>query len=320
MLQLPPHDPKSILPGYVRTGEELVGNTIAEVPMLISPIFPKVGVVAISGSSDTGKSSLLRQLGMDIVSGKEKFLGFKIYPTHRSVIYVSTEDDESALSSLIKRQNVGNLLPHNFKSLRFIFETDEIYQKIVAELERRPADMVVIDAFADLYGGDLNRVNEVRKYLHSFVEVANKYKCLILFLHHTAKRTESAQPSKNNLIGSQGFEGKMRLVVELRKDFANPSSHIRHFCIVKGNYVPEEYKNRSYALIFSDNLTFEDTGIRVPFEQLAPTNGRQANLEARERARELHTEGLAITEIHRRMVEEGYTLARSTIGNYVKEE
>lgn len=307
-----------VYPDYVITGEELVSNNIIEIPKLIDPIFPKVGVVAIAGSSDTGKSSFLRQLGMDIVSGKENFLGFTINAEHRSVIYVSTEDDEYAISSLIKKQNVQNLPAENFRNLRYIFDTEDLQGKLISELDRQTADMVIIDAFSDLFGGDLNRVNEVRNYLHKFVGIANKYRCLIVFLHHTAKRTESIAPSKHNLIGSQGFEGKMRVVIELRKDFQNPGSSARHMCIVKGNYLSEEYKNRSFVLTFTQSLTFENTGHRVLFENLAPSDGRQTNLAARNRARELHADGLTVTEIHEQMLDEGFTTARSTIGNYVR--
>lgn len=307
-----------VYPDYVITGEELVSNNIIEIPKLIDPIFPKVGVVAIAGSSDTGKSSFLRQIAMDIVSGKEKFLGFTINAEHKSVIYVSTEDDEYAISSLIKRQNVQNLTADKYRNLRYIFDTEDLQGKLISELDRQPADMIIVDAFSDLYSGDLNRVNEVRTYLHKFVEITNKYRCLIVFLHHTAKRTESVAPSKHNLIGSQGFEGKMRLVIELRKDFQNPGSNIRHMCIVKGNYLSEEYKNKSFVLNFTQNLTFKNTGQRIPFENLAPSDGRQANLAARNRARELQVEGLTVTEIHDQMLDEGFTAARSTIGNYVR--
>lgn len=307
-----------VYPDYVITGEELVSNNIIEIPKLIDPIFPKVGVVAIAGSSDTGKSSFLRQLGMDIVSGKENFLGFTVNAEHRSVIYVSTEDDEYAISSLIKRQNVQNLAAENFRNLRYIFDTEDLMGKLNSELDRQTADMIILDAFSDLYSGDLNRVNEVRTYLHKFVEIANKYRCLIVFLHHTAKRTESVAPSKHNLIGSQGFEGKMRLVIEMRKDFRNPGSNIRHMCIVKGNYLSETYKNKSFVLNFTQNLTFENTGQRIPFENLAPADGRQTNRAARNRARELQAEGLSVTEIYEQMREEGFTSGRSTVGTYVR--
>src|SRR5512140_3221757 len=132
MLALPVHTNTPKLPDYIKTGEELVGNSITDIPMLINPIFPKVGVVALSGSSDTGKSSLLRQLGMEIVSGKDYFLGFRIMAEHRSVIYVSTEDDEFAISSLIKKQNSYNLTADKYRGLRFIFDTQTLDKKIIA--------------------------------------------------------------------------------------------------------------------------------------------------------------------------------------------
>ena len=317
MLALTAHPEVRQVPSFIVTGEELIGNTITDIPKLIDPIFPSVGVIAIAGSSDTGKSSLLRQLAMEIVSGKDAFLGFPIKAIHNSVLYVSTEDDFYALSSLMKIQNVERKAPSTYSGLRFIFNSTNILGKIEAELKRKPVDAVIIDAFADLYGGDMNRTNEVRNYLQKFTDLAIQFKCLFIFLHHTSKRTEENPPSKHNMIGSQGFEAKMRLVVELRKDFQNPSSGKRHFCIVKGNYLADSYKNSSYELTFTSNLVFETTGRRIPFEKLAPQDGRRTNVEARDRARELHSEGKTIVEIHEIMTEEGYTAARSTIGNYV---
>ncbi len=76
------------------SGEELLGKNIQVIPKLLEPILPKVGVIALGGSSDTGKSTILRQLAMAIVSKEEDFLGFKLTPEHHSAIYLSTEDDE----------------------------------------------------------------------------------------------------------------------------------------------------------------------------------------------------------------------------------
>jgi len=87
-------------------------------------------------------------------------------------------------------------------------------------------------------------------------------------LHHTGKRTENLEPSKNNAIGSQGFEAKMRLVLELRLDRAEPD--LRHLCIVKGNYLPQFEKTASYVVSMDDNFVFSDTGNRVQFDELVP--------------------------------------------------
>lgn len=308
----------NVLPEYVITGETLVANSITEIPKLMEPLFPRMGLVALAGSSDTGKSTLLRQLAMEIVSGQNSFLDFRLIPEHKSVLYVSTEDDDYAISSLIKKQNYKNLSSECYKGLRFIFETTELDKKILAELNRQSVDVIIIDAFSDLYGGDMNRTNEVRTFLQKFANIAKTFNCLIIFLHHTSKRTETQTPSKHNMIGSQGFEAKMRLVIELRRDQMDPSGNKRHFCIVKGNYLPEDFKSRSYVLRFTDHMTFENTGQRVSFESLVPPNGRRNNDAIRERAEELRSEGLTIREIHERLEEEGYDIARSTVGNWLR--
>lgn len=117
-------------------------------------------------------------------------------------------------------------------------------------LTRQPADVVIIDCFSDAFGGDLKDTQKIRSYLHPYQELALKHQCLILFLHHTSKRTEAYEPSKHNLLSGQGFEAKMRLVIELRADISDPT--IRHLCIVKGNYLPGNMKRESYVLRFDE--------------------------------------------------------------------
>ena len=56
---------------YTVSAEELLRKSGENMPCLIEPIFPKVGIVAIAGSSDAGKSTLMRQLCMSITSGME---------------------------------------------------------------------------------------------------------------------------------------------------------------------------------------------------------------------------------------------------------
>ena len=136
MLALTAHPEVRQAPSFIVTGEELIGNSIADIPKLIDPIFPSVGVIAIAGSSDTGKSSLLRQLAIEIVTRKETFIGFPIKAVHNSVLYVSTEDDYYALSSLMKIQNVEMKAPSNFEGLRFIFDSTNLFEKITSELKR----------------------------------------------------------------------------------------------------------------------------------------------------------------------------------------
>jgi KaiC/GvpD/RAD55 family RecA-like ATPase len=279
---------------YLVNGYDMLSTTTMQMDYLLSPLLPRVGVAALVGSSDSGKSTLLRGLAMAVSSGARRYLGFELLPKHHSAIYVSTEDDAAAIGALMQRQLEELCTPKEaYATLDFIFDTDNLITNLEAMLEDRPRDLVIVDAFADLYTGPMNENNRVRSYLNQFSQLAAKHDTLFIFLHHTGKRTEVLAPSKHNAIGSQGFEAKMRLMMELRPD---PERHdIRHLCIVKGNYLPQEYKHDSFELRFTDALNFEATGERVPFAMLKE---RDTDLDSRaELARTMRSEGKTLQQI-----------------------
>src|ERR1043165_3088844 len=251
---------------------EVAANTIMEtgllqMPCLVEPFLQQTGLACLAGSSDTGKSTFLRQLALAIVAGDTDFLGFKLNTRHRSVLYVSTEDDQVALNYLLNQQ-AWNYRTEQMQQLRFIFEYEDLLLKLDESLTNCPADVVPIDCFADSFSEDLKDTQKIRTFLSAFQQLAVKHQCLILFLHHTLKRSEHREPSKNNLLAGQGFEAKMRLVMELRADLSNPNH--RHLCIVTGNYLSAIHKKESYVLHFNEQeFSFTNTNERVPFELLA---------------------------------------------------
>ena len=66
------------------TGEMLLMKQIHEIPTLAEPLFPKVGMACLAGSSDTGKSAFLRQMAMAVSAGLQYFLGMKLNVVHHS--------------------------------------------------------------------------------------------------------------------------------------------------------------------------------------------------------------------------------------------
>jgi archaellum biogenesis ATPase FlaH len=263
-------------PKTLYTALELLEMQVDSIPYLVEGLFPQVGVTALVGSSDVGKSTILRQLALCVVGYESDFIGYPIKAKHRAAIYVSTEDDETAIAYLL-RQQVGNhpSASANSIGLRYEFDSLNVVEKVDALLSEQPADLVIIDCFADLYGEDMNQANRVRTYLNRYTEIAKRHKCLILFLHHTGKGKENEPPSKNNAVGSHGFEAKMRLVIELRKDPTDLTK--KHFCIVKGNYLPDSAKGASIVLRQDRPFWFEPTGESVEFERLVrPAKGNDS--------------------------------------------
>jgi len=299
------------------TGLELLEKDVKEIPTLVSPVLPRAGLAALVGSSDVGKSSLARHACLSVVNNTEYFIGFKMNPLHKRALYISTEDDAEAIAFLIKRQVDG--LNHGYdqyENITFLFEcSDHLIKSLDRELSKKPVDLVVIDTFSDLFRGQLNQANAVRSFLNDFSRLVNKHNCLILFLHHTGKKTELLEPSKNNVVGSQGFESKMRLVMELRQDWY--SAELRHLCIVKGNYLQKEYKNRSFVLRMDENMLFFHPGDRVPFEELKkPENGHGNALnnspEKVDEVLRLHKEGNSY-----RKIENLTGVSKTTVGNII---
>lgn len=246
------------------TGAELYQMSVTKLPTLIEPIIPKQGLWAIAGSSDTGKSMLFRQLAISIAT-RGTFLDFPINAKYDKVIFIATEDDKESTAYLIQKQGLNI---EGLENIRFYFECDQIPEYLDDQLTLEPADLVIIDAFSDVFGQNLNDTALIRNTLNRYRHISIKHDCSIGFLHHTGKRTQKQAPSKDHLLSGQGFEAKMRLVFELRNDLMD--SNFRHLCIVKGNYLGKEFKENSYKLSYNpETFLHSDTGERIPFDQLA---------------------------------------------------
>ncbi|RYZ91402.1 MAG: AAA family ATPase [Proteobacteria bacterium] len=171
---------------------ELVRMRIKKLPTLIDPIIPKCNLVALIGSSDIGKSSLLLQMCIDVTLNNH-FLGFPICATHKSSIYVSTEDDPAVLS--LRLQRLDGVEEEKLKLMRFIFQTENLVSRLDRELTNQKADLVVIDTFTDIFTKEMNQVNQVRSFMNEYNNLSIKHGCVIIFNHHTGKKAEELEPS-----------------------------------------------------------------------------------------------------------------------------
>ncbi|MBO7188309.1 MAG: AAA family ATPase, partial [Tidjanibacter sp.] len=260
----------------------LMEQNVEPMEYLLEPLLPKCGLVSLVGSSDSGKSSFLRGLAIAVAAGRAEHIGMPLHTRSQRVIYVSTEDDQTAVGKLLHKQNEELCYTRGqLAGLRFVFNTESLYEKLDLLLSEHTHDLVILDAFSDLYQGALNENNKVRGFLQQYHELAQRHGTLIMFLHHTGKRTESLMPSKHNSIGSQGFEAKMRLMMELRPDLHDSS--LRHLCVVKGNYLPAEWKKQSFVLKFSDSLNFTNTGRREEFYRLRQLEPDEKQIEREDR-------------------------------------
>ena len=297
---------------------ELYNKKVTVLPKLVDPILQSVGLASLVGESDSGKSTILRQLCIDIALKKDSFLGFKLNAKHNKVLYVSTEDNPDSVSFSIKKQ-IEILYPGIDKNsleflnnLDFVFDPSNLLEYLKNKLEENPVDLIVIDAFTDVFTKELNSNTQVRNFLNSYDKIAKEHNCLIIFLHHINKRTENKEASKNNVIGSQGFEAKMRVVLQLKK--RGSSSSIRDLWILKSNFLNNSHKKNSYVLNFSSGFTFTNTLQKGSKNHSSKTNDNELLKEIIK----LREQKVPLRKIEEKFKGTKYESSKSTIGKMYK--
>ena len=260
---------------------------------------------ALVGESDTGKSSLLRQLALSLVYGDSDFLGFKLKESCRNVIYVSTEDGEMATSVWLNKYFGEEIAKDDrLSKLKYVYNTEGIIKNLREVVSTNCVDLIIIDSYADLFTGSMNNSNEVRSFLNMYNNIANEFGVTVVFLHHTKKASAGMVPNKNSILGSQGFEAKMRSVLMLTQDDSDKS--LRHLCIVKNNYLPEAEKSMSYVLRFNEHLAFDITSDRVKLNELALEDWI-------EDAKKMKEDGMSYREISDKLLKKGFTVSKSKL-------
>lgn len=267
------------------TLSELLALEIEEEECLFSPVFTRSGIAVLVGGSDSGKTNLCRQMVMSVATGRD-FLKWEFRGIHQRAYFYSSEDDETQTAIKVKRNNKTLQIPAKCaENLTFIFDTpDDLATDLEQRLTKDPADLVIIDTLSDYManeGLDVTKNVDVRKFYGKFAKIARQFNCLILFNHHTGKRTSMFAPDKDNTLGAQSIEAKPRLAMELRTDPDNPD--IKHLCVTKCNYLGSDYKTKSFALVMDENFVFKSTGERKDINDLAKNQKRQEKKPANPR-------------------------------------
>ena len=296
-------------PAFITTAQDLIDNNITEIPWLWDRLIPKGALTFVSGSSDIGKTTFLRQFSMAVVAGEEEHLGKPIMAIHHSVIYVSTEDDILSLSPRIKKEKDYFRSGANYSNLRYMFDSEDIIPKLRAELERQPADCVILDAFGDFFEGDINSSTAIRSFLNSYKTLSDDAGCSVVFLHHNRKAAANGNPDKNDLLGSMAIEAKGRSVLMLSQSDSRSDNRILK--VVKGNYLTPEEKRVVYELSFTDGIF-----------DIVSTPGHFVSTSSDDRIRDLvfkyKEDGLSLRDISRTLNEQGYRTSKSTVGRILK--
>ncbi|MDR1725607.1 MAG: AAA family ATPase [Bacteroidales bacterium] len=237
----------------------------SSIEFYVEDLIPKGALIALTGSSDMGKSMFCRQLVLSLSLGATHFIGRKIKSFYQKCLYISSEDTENITAEYCFRQ-VQALFPNEYgtdktreeaslryrnKDVGFIFEQDN-FELFIRSLKGCNYGIIVVDALADFIPKDLNSAIEVRKFLSMFKPLTAEGTSVI-FVTHINKASEERRPSKSNMNGSEALQSGVREVLYL----SDAGNGLRKLNIVKGNWFSQAMKAQTMFMSFdSQSLLF----------------------------------------------------------------
>jgi predicted ATP-dependent serine protease len=245
-------------------GSEIFSKPKPSTHWLVEKRIPYGSLSALVGESGTGKSTFLSQLAISIIKRDRTFLGYNLITRSKKVLYVSTEDGLAFTHERLSKQlgysedmfsSDGILMnqdPH-LSNIWFLFDNKDVIESITQLLETESIDLVIVDAYSDVFEEDMNHANKVRQFLTEYGKLADQYGCAILFMHHYGKGDRTK--AKHKILGSAGFEQKMRSILSL--DRKEDQSFLK---TIKNNYLSHDEGNSADHLLLGDDLLFTKIG------------------------------------------------------------
>ena len=261
---------------------ELLEMDITDAPCLWNPFFRDIGVHALVGEPDSGKSLFCLQLALTIAYGKDQFLGYPLNLKYRKSIFIETEDDQKEVARRVKKQvnglGFGFPIDDNFifwtADITDIGSKKNIFNRLRVMLDKNPVDLIVVSSFGDVFlGSDSNANIQMRDTVNHFFAIAKEYENLILLIHHINKSQYNKNPTQAGIQGGSGFTQKIRLAAHLSNGNDN-----RYFSISKGNHIPRDIKRNAVSLKLDEQyLFFKNTGEMIPKNEIESTINPKVN-------------------------------------------
>ncbi|WP_420971513.1 AAA family ATPase [Bradyrhizobium sp. B120] len=228
---------------------------VPEREWIVRDWIPAKTVSLLSGDGAVGKSTLALQLGAARALDRD-WIG--TMPAAGRTLYLSAEDDANELhrrldairvhygvtfddlSDLEMVDLVGENAVLGEIAKTGIINPTPVFDAVVSIVERRQADLVIVDALADAFAGDENNRSQARQFIGMLKRPARAYGCAFLCLAH---------PSLYGLNTGTGSSGstawnnsvRSRLYFEPAKatNGTEPDPSLRSLSVQKTNYGPK---------------------------------------------------------------------------------
>ena len=195
---------------------DFVSAADATTDWLIHELIPRAGNGIVGGDPKASKSFAAVDIALAASCGSS-WMGHHVTKRIKTAI-VSREDDPGLTRRRMKKLIAGRAdyarlspgwLHINTRQQQADFEvtTPEHMNRLIDELGKFSAELVILDVFRSLHHADENDNTEVAKVLAKVTRIQTELKCATLLIHHIAK-TENPNPFKG-LRGASCIHGWM---------------------------------------------------------------------------------------------------------------
>ncbi len=167
------------------TLSDLLAKDYPDSEWLIEHLVPKNSITCLSGKPGVGKSFLTLYLAKALTT-KNPFLGkFKTHPS--TVCILSKEDPQQLIQKRIKLLGFNKTLPVVFSDdMTALCNDEQQLQRLRELIQRTKSEVLIIDSFIRVVGGDENLSKDVTK-VHEVFKRLTQEGITVIFTHHQGK-------------------------------------------------------------------------------------------------------------------------------------
>jgi RecA-family ATPase len=204
------------------TAASLLEEPARQREWLVHDWFPAAEVTLLAGDGGIGKSLLMLQLGFACATNRD-WIGLAIKGC--PVLYAGAEDDINEVHYRLEKlfeHEPGATNLDRFHILSLAGEdallcevagaskritTTPLFTKIEAAIARCGVGLLILDAAADMFGGEENSRAQVRAFIQALRNIALKKRCTIVILAHPSV---DAMKTERGYVGSTAWNNSVR--------------------------------------------------------------------------------------------------------------
>ncbi len=191
----------------------------------IGGMFPRKFVSAIVAPSGTGKTIFMQKICSDLSIGGSIFDGFaENEPARMCLIFAGEAGFElmvrrgAAMKWAINSRNVKVVDQYVFESSNesTMLDDPEGWKNVLSLVKLYKPDIIFWDSFMSFHEKDENKATEMKPIIKRLNELARKYNCAVVLVHHSRKRTakeRSLSLNQDDVIGSSVFNRIVGLII-----------------------------------------------------------------------------------------------------------